>query len=713
MKRTVLLSFLALAACAASATAEDLTGKVELGGNITSVNGNKTKFNEYRDLNSGFYGSFLLDWANDQGAFVYFSGDKFGYDVDEQYARKDSEFLFKIGTRDDFKLSLFYKGTPHNLSLDARSAFLETGTPALYSTLPNNANLSNANIAQYLNKPQFDYTIERDDFGAELEVPTKGPFFLNARFERNNTTGIQPGGASLSGIKELVVPIDYDSNNFYLNTGYRSERLIATLDGTISDFNNNTKSFTYGFNAAPPSTARTYEAPDSMNYKIGGNFMYRLPQWSTTIMARGSHSISDNTIGLNEETGVTTSPGVGSFHGQITYTTASAAITTSPTKEIDIKTYLNFLDKQNDSTGPIRYSVGTFNPATGTTEKFAYTKLNGGLDLGFKLPAKNKLSTGYEYLRIKRTMMAPELANTSSWGVRNDAPRTEDHILYAQIKNNLLDWLTAKVRYQRMFRDSDFQGGVFYPLADNRQIKAFWRPVDTADKIQDAVKIGFDIEPMHSLTIGLEYAYKHDNYTDTTLGMQNESRHDLYLDANYVAGIFKFNPYGELEIYNNNSVHRRYQTAGAASPWSSVNDGINFNWSSKREDLSYALGMNTDVQLIKDKMLLTSNYRYEDANGNQDFGSTFVPSTAPLTDNANVDNYTKHSFSAKVKYFFTKSLNVGLGYLYENLRYADDHYYNYNYLVTSTISSGTQLTGAYANPDYEAHVGFMTVGYNF
>ncbi len=90
-----------------------------------------------------------------------------------------------------------------------------------------------------------------------------------------------------------------------------------------------------------------------------------------------------------------------------------------------------------------------------------------------------------------------------------------------------------------------------------------------------------------------------------------------------------------------------------------------------------------------------------------------MPATAPLTNNYNVDNYTKHSFSAKMKYFFTKSFNVGLGYLYENLRYADDHYYNYNYLVTSTISSGTQLTGAYANPNYEAHVGFMTVGYSF
>lgn len=712
MKRAIFTSLLAVAACVTPALAEDFVGKVEVGGIIADVKGNKTKFNEYRDIGSGVKGSFLLDWADNNGYYVNLTGENFG--VSDSEVRKDQEFLFNVGLRESFKYSIFYKETPHNLSLDARSAFNTStiGTTALTSTLATGDNTSAANLAQYYNKPTFDYTMDRKDYGAELEFSFKSPYFFNARVAHNETKGLLPMGASLSGIKELPAPIDYTTDNVYLTTGYRSNKLIATLDGTISDFKNSNSSFTYGFNAAPGATARTYLAPDSMNYKVGGNVMYRLPFWNTTIAARGSHSISENTIALNEEAGVTTTAGVSNFQGKITYTTASAAITSTPIKPLDVKLYLNVLDKRNESTEPFRYSVGAFNVATGTTEKFSYNKLNGGFDLGFKLPAKTKLTAGYEYLRINRTSAAPDLANTSSWGVRNDAPQTTDHILYAQVKNTLLHWLTAKARYERMYRSSEFQGDVFASLGDNRQIKAFWRPVDTADKTQDTVKLGLDFEPLDALSIGVEYSYKYNNYTESVLGMQNDTRHELYLDANYKIAMVKVNPFVELEMVDNFSKHRRYQTAGAASPFSGVNDGTNYNWTSTREDVNYALGLNTDVEIIKEKLILSSGYRYEKADGSEDFSSTFVPAT-PITNNVSLDDYTKQTLSAKLKYNITKNLNIGLCYLFEDLKYSDDHYNGYTYLTTATTGSGTQLTGAYNSPDYQAHAGYVTVAYKF
>jgi hypothetical protein len=717
MKRVLLTSFLAVAAYATPVLAEDFSGTVELEGKLVDVKGNKTKFNEYRDLGTGPTGSFLLDWANDKGYFINLSGENFGYNTDTKETKKDQEFLFKAGLHEEFKYSLFYKETPHSLTLGSRSAFTGIGTTSLMSSLAVGANTSAANLAQYYNKPTFDYTIDRKDYGAEAEFSFNSPFFLNARFEHNETTGLLPIGTSLTGMKELAAPISYASDNVYLTTGYRSNSLIVTLDGTISDFKNANSSFTYGFNAAPASTARTYLAPNSMNYKVGGNVMYRLPFWSTTLMARASHSISTNTISLTEETNT---HGIGQFEGKITYTTASAAVSSSPIKALDVKLYLNILDKKNESSNPFSYYTGALTAAqiaaAGTTEKFAYNKFNGGLDLGYKLPAKTKLSAGYEYLRINRTMMAPDLANTGSWGVRNDAPQTSDHILYAQVKNNLLDWLTAKVRYERMYRSSDFQGGVFANLTDNRQIKAFWRPADTADKTQDTVKLGLDFEPMDALSVGVEYSYKYNNYTESVLGMQYDTRHEMYLDANYRVAMVKLNPFVDLELVDNHSKHRRYQTAGAASPYSVVNDVNNFNWTSTRKDVNYALGVNADVDIIKEKLLFTSGYRYENAKGSQDFTTSFAlvaPAATPLTNNESVDNYTKQSFSAKLKYNITKNLNIGLGYLFENLRYADDHYTGYSYLVTAVTSSGTQLTGAYANPNYDAHVGYMTVGYKF
>ena len=681
MKRVLLTSFLAVAACATPALAEELVATVEVEGKVADVSGNQSKFIEYRDIGSGVTGNFLLDWMDERGYFLNLSGSKIGFNAEEEEIQRDSEVLFNVGLRDQFKYSLFYKETPHNLSLGARSAFTNVGSTALQSTLPSFANdqasIPAASLAEYYNKPTFDYTMDRRDYGAEMELSFGTPFFLKARFEHNETNGLLPVGtmftvSSVSGSKELPAPIDYSSDNVYLTAGYRSSNLIATLDGTISDFKNSNSSFSYHYSnttlAANP-TQRTYLAPDSMHYKVGGNVMYRMPFWSSTLMARASHSISENTISTREETGVNLDNS-GSFDGKITYTTVSAAITSSPTKALDTKIYLNYLDKNNESSDPFRYHTAVYNSALGLTEKFDYSKLNGGFDIGYKLPAKTKLSAGYEYLRIKRVMHAPDLTNSSSWGVRNDAPKTEDHIVYLQAKNELLDWMTAKVRYERLFRSSDFRGDLFAGLTDNRLIKAFWRPADTADKTQDMVKVGLDFEPTSNLSVGVEYSLKYNDYTDSILGMQRDTRNEFYADANYQIAMVKLQPYVELEVVNNNSKHRRYQTAGAATPFSSTNNSTNYNWSSDRKDVNYALGINTDVDIIKDKLTFAAGYRFERASGEQDFTTSVTINT--LFNNKYVDNYTKNSLSTNLKYNVTKNLHVGLGYLFESLRYTDE-----------------------------------------
>lgn len=715
MKKALFTSLLAVAVCAAPALADDFVGSVELGGNIADVKNNKTKFTEYRDIGSGVTGNFLLDWANDKGSYFLFSGENIGYNSDDNKVLRDKEFFLKAGKQEEFKVSVFYKEIPHNLTIGARSAYTGIGTTALMSTLATGSNYTVANIAEFYNKPTFDYTIDRKNYGAELDFSFKSPFFVNARYERNITNGLLPMGTSNNGVKELPAPISYTTDNVYLTTGYRSNRLIFTLDGSISDFNNSNTSFTYGFNAAPGARDRTYLAPSSTSYKVGGNLMYRLPFWNTTFMARASHSLSENTLSLSEEA---TFRSINSFAGKITYTTASAAITTSPIKSLDVKMYLNLLDKKNDSSTGFEYHAvsSAYNAASiqafATTETFGYNKLNGGFDLGYKLPAKTKLSAGYEYLRINRSSRQPDLTNTNVWGVRNDAPQTTDHILYLQAKNNLLDWLSAKVKYERLFRTSDFQGGVFNSITDNRLIKAFWRPADTADKTRDTVSLGLDVEPVDALSIGVEYSYKNNDYTKSVLGMQRDTRHEMYLDANYRIAMVKLNPFFDLELVESFSKNRRYSGAGDADPVTGQNDADSHNWTSTRKDVNYAFGLNADVDIVKDKLVFTSGYRYDKATGTQEFTTTFSPTT-PLINNDSVDNYTKQSITAKLKYNLTKNLTVGLGYLFENLKYTDDHYTGYSYLTTATTASGTQLTGAYANTGYDAHVGYMTVGYKF
>ena len=216
---------------------------------------------------------------------------------------------------------------------------------------------------------------------------------------------------------------------------------------------------------------------------------------------------------------------------------------------------------------------------------------------------------------------------------------------------------------------------------------------------------------MHNLTLGAEYSYKNSDFGETILGVKKDLRHELYVDATYTAGILKLNTYFDVEFLNVGTSNRRFETAGAASPFSIVNNTTNYNWASSRRDYNYAIGINADVDVIKDRMTAGVGYRYESVDGTEDFGSSVNPATLTpaLTNNSQVDNQKKQTITAKMGYKLAKNLKLNLSYLYEKLEYSDDHFVNY----TNVPSAGSNLTGAYSNPNYEAHVGFMKLAYSF
>ncbi|MRR59364.1 MAG: hypothetical protein EG824_14315 [Deltaproteobacteria bacterium] len=439
----------------------------------------------------------------------------------------------------------------------------------------------------------------------------------------------------------------------------------------------------YDFTNGNP--VNVYQAPDSTYYKVGGSLTYRMPFWSTVLMARATHSESTNEINLFE--GISKK-----FEGEINYTTASVNLTSNPLENLETRVFTNYLDKQNDSSDEFVYG-------SATTEKFRYNKLNAGFDASYKLPGNTKLSSGYEYLKTDRN-------------IRTDATNTVDNIVFVQAKNNLLDWMTAKVRYQYLDRTSNYRDGHLYGAEDGDElILAYWRPVDTADKGQHAVKVGVDLDPIHNLTFGLEYAFKTNDYDKTIMGVTKDNRHQLYLDAMYAVSVFKFNPFFDFELVNVDSDHRRYQTnPGGADP-AGLNNTTNYNWTSKREDVNFAFGLNTDVDIIKDKLTGFLGYRFETANGSEDFNSSVAPTalTPVLANNSELDDYTKQTLTAKLGYRFTKNLKMDLTYLYENLDYSDDHYKGY----TNVPVAGTHFTGAYSDSNYEAHAGWVKLNYNF
>ena len=607
MKRSILAVLALVSACAAVASAEGLEGNVSIGGSYSNIKGQEAKFNEYRALGNGAQVGLDLNYR-DTSYFLDMMGN---FSVLEGKSASDVDAMLKAGMSDVYKLSIFYKDIPHNSTYGARTFLNGVGSYDLTKTVPN----ALPTLATYNAYPTFDYEIKKHSYGAEGEISLKSPFFFSIRAERHETDGLMPFALTTS-LREYPVPVDYVTNNLFLQTGYRSSDMVATIDGTISTFNNENDRFRAWQNFSGGSYTYTYGylPADNKYYRIGGSFMKRIPFWGSTFMAKAAHSklesdvfLYDNSTTTVAATGVTTASTSAyltprNWAGRVNYTTASASLTSNPMKDLNTRIFFNYLHKQNDGPEPFNYGSTSY-----TTELFDYNKRNMGIDASYKLPAATKVSTGYEYLNVHRA-------------IRHDAPKTEDHTVFVQVKNDLFDWMSAKVRYQRVMRSSYFKDAELYAnepsggvantsaAASSNYWKLFFRPADTADKNQDAIKVGLDFEVLHGLSMGVEYAYKHDDFTKNYLGMQNADRHEVYVDANYAAGIVKLNAYADIEMVKANSRYRQMPRTTGTSPTMypdpfGVSDTNNFNWTSKRKDVNYALGLNGDVELIKDKLV--------------------------------------------------------------------------------------------------------------
>lgn len=722
MKRSILAVLAIVSACTASASAEGLEGSVSVGGSYANVKGQAAKFNEYRAVGSGGQVGVDLNYRDkefyfDTNAALSLIDGKSGYNHND--SAYDADMFIRLGMPDIFKLSLFYKDIPHNFTDNAKTYLTGVGTYNL--TKPVNTSLPT--LSNYNAQPSFNYGIKRNNFGAEAEVSLKTPFFFNIRAERQETDGLIPFALTTS-LREDPVPVHYATNNFYLQTGYRSNNLIATLDGIISSFTNEQDRFRAWQNYAPSGASQGYIytngylPADNQYYRIGGSVMYRLPIWNSTLMAKAAYSMLESDVLLYDDTtryngantytvsGSTYTASPRNWAGKINYTTVNASLTSTPISNLNTRIFFNFLNKKN--VGPDDFNYGT---TSYTTERFDYSKRNLGVDGSYKLPAKTKLSAGYEYLNIHRA-------------IREDAPSTNDHTVFVQVKNDLFDFVSAKLRYQRLMRTSENEMGKLHasdPTFDSAGNSLYWtqffQPADTADKNQDAIKAGFDFEPLYGLSLGVEYAYKHDNFTKNYLGMLNADRHEAYFDANYLFGIAKLGAYADLEMVESNSRYRQMPraTAGAnqyADPFG-VSNATNFNWTSKRKDFNYALGFNGDVEIIKGTLSAKAGYRYENANGSNDF-TTNVTGINFINVGA-LDDYIKHTITTKLTYTISKAASIDFGYQYEHLKYSDDAWNGYQLIPINTngTNSTNYLSGAYANPNYDASVVYTKLTYKF
>lgn len=634
------------------------SGSVSLGlRSVRDTAKDPSKLNEYRDLGSGVLGVFEVQGRGDD---YYLNA--FG----ENLGRDDQYLNLTGGKYGVFKYQLYSTELRHNFGsgVGALSPYSGIGTSTLTATFPSlNPRTWNS----------FDNSYKRQNFGGMFEFSNNSPWYIRADANEVNRSGVKVIAASQgtspgNGFVDLPSPVDFKTQNFSLEGGYSSKQGHLAVNVLHSRFSNGNELLQWS-NGFFGGLDKTVLPPSNELWKLGINGNLRQLPLSSTLAGRLTYSKVTDDVALQQTMlgtgGVQFSTGANSpfFHGEVLNKTASLSLTSNPLRQLDTRLYWNWLRKANNSSqvtfAPAAASLqgggGTVCSAVApcTNELFNYRKNNLGFDAGYRIDPQNKVSAGFDYLDSNRE--------------RVDFTKTIDRKYYAEWKNNSLDILDARIKYQYLERRSNFEGS-------SSGIDAFVRRFDLANVNQNLVKLVLDVSPpIQFLDLGFEAIYKNNDYKDTILGRTGDERQEYYASVTYGdPKAFRVMLFGDVEFLKLDSLHR----VGAGNPDPSAPPSgapfsTTYTWSAKNKDRGWQVGLGADW-LPMERLTLKGSLIWARTEGTADFTTQAgTVLAAPLLPIRNFDNTRRTTLNLKGVYKYSNQWDFTGGYAFERYRYSD------------------------------------------
>lgn len=663
MKRIIFI-LLALPICAPPLAFAETHGELNVGARATNfVDDKSAKFDEYRDMSDGLFGRIDLMVDNDTS---YFGATVENPALDDQY------YELRGGLFGLVKGEIYYDELTHQLSRDALTP--ATGIGSNFLVVP-------TSVPPVSTWTPFDYSVDVETLGAQVTVDTQNPFYFKAFGDQQRKNGITPYGLVINSGFELPMPIDYTTYNTMLETGYRSKETTAVLLAGYSHFDNDNGILTT-FDGVD---LEEYSTPnDNYSYNFSGRLTQRLSTDSLLAVKAGYNANASETD-FTKFSRIVSPLADNNFDGDVRYFRGSAILTSQWGKMLDTRLFYNYIDRDNQSD-----EIVIISDDIRSGRLFEYDKHQTGLDANYRLSKVNKLSGGYELAYTDRT--------------REDADTTLDNLLFAELKNTSLDWVSSKFRLEYLNRssDTDFDEET---LSGDGLINEFFTRADYASKNRYKAKLAFEFNPREDLGLGLSYGFGFDDYDATLFGLQEDQRHEIYADANLqLPAKVSMNAFTGYEFTQSDFDSRRFDS-GSPNPFTPP-DANNFNWS---QEITYdfiVIGGSVNVPVMA-KLVMVFNVDYQMIDGNIDFARS-AAAGAPLGTVTEADDYYKTRAGIKGNYEVSDQWSVTLGYAYEKSNLDDWKYSNYRY-TTDTFS----LSGAGLDRDYETHLGYLITSYRF
>ncbi|OGR06935.1 MAG: hypothetical protein A2511_17110 [Deltaproteobacteria bacterium RIFOXYD12_FULL_50_9] len=632
---------------------DDMSGQVKVTGKSIKVDGNKAKFSEYGDPDSGVTGGVELKYDAEAG-YVNLKAD--------EIARDTQNLKIEAGQYGKSKLDASYNQIQHNFNFDAKTFYTGVGTNNLTAApYTSTAQVTASNVSNWTT---FDYAISRDQYGANLKLDMLKPFFANFSVSKEERKGIKATASYLTNVViELPEPVDYTTNTFQAEVGYGQDPFFFSLAYLKSNFEN-ANPYLYVTSLAAGNISEFITLPPDNDYsKVAFKGRVKMPM-SSALAVNVAKSTAESEVNLNStynNNGTTRTNTLSDniFNGKVDTFLYGLVLTSSPLDFIDTKLFYSSYDKANksDSINSIGSAGTSF-----TNHLFDYEKTSYGLEAGLKLPAQMKLTPYYKHINVERH--------------RGDLPETDDDIYGLDLKWSGLEWLTAKLGYERMDRKSDWQQLLTILTPSNQTslnaIEPYIRRFDAGSQGRDTYKLALDFSPTDKLNLGLAFKHKQSDYNETVYGVLKQTNNNVNFSADLTVNErLSLSGYLDYEIEKIDQTQRRLSsvTPTNVNPDVLAVDSSNYTWTADQKNKTLDYGVAATLVWIPNTLTLRAQFDKVKSDGFADY--TYYAGlsggfTNDTVDSENWDDYTKDSIMLKATYTATKSLTLIGGYAYEH-----------------------------------------------
>lgn len=704
------------------------------------VDSTSAKFEEYRDIDSGFN----LPWLRIFGESA--DGERYVAFRAVNAKRNDARYTLDYGVVGKYNLLVDYNKIIHRFGNDGRMLWTRTGPGRLeiadtiqqanQATLTANRpsvnfNFLNNLLAPYLQVAQdVDLSLVRDRTLVRFDLGKTGALSWGLEYTHENRNGTRPYGGSFgfNNATEFPEPIDYDTTGAEISGEWSTQKGGLRFGYRHSTFENNISTVIWDnpFRATDSTDPNAYTAPSASTVngsalgfadlaadnEAGLFFLSGRGKFAGSWWAHGSFSY--NTMTQDEPllpyTLNSSIQGI-NFDGSLFDPTNAAnlparnadnkAVVTNLTAEVgsdlgsafDLKFRYRYYDYDNKSKriafpGYVRFHA-VWEDIGRITVPFSYTKTDAGAEVGWDVSKSTRVALSF---------------NRESWDrTFREIETSDEDVLRLTVDSRPTPWLTLRGRYDTGDRsishyEVEAQEHSFLDPGAPNNLPGL-RKFDEAARKLDAYDFQAQATPGSAWSFSLGLNGRKEDYDESEFGLIDDQIDQYHFEIGYTPGedlnFFLFGQRSDRDVF------QRSRQSGATPSTNPADD-----WQVDFEEITDTWGLGLNAKLAE-RWASEVSANWSKSDGKGDFFSPpgGTPNTAVSFDN--YEDIELLTLLGRLDYRVGKHYTVGLWYRYED------------YTIDSFIFQGLRnyLPGILLlnanNFDYQADIYGLDLKLNF